>query len=146
MVTEERTGGVSRKPQNARRASVHRDAHRAGREIEFATGTSSSYTRRILSCVHFSSSRVAVAGCASKNARRDARDTRRATSDAVAYAAATSTRKLLLAFFLFLPASLRALTRNRRFPGKRISSRDFFGSLPPLERRIIYRENSLPSG
>lgn len=44
---------------------------RKGREIEFAAGTSSSlYTRRILSCVHFSSSRAAVAGCALKNARR----------------------------------------------------------------------------
>lgn len=39
------------------------------------------HTRRILSCVHFSSSRAAVAGCAFKNARRGARDTSYRTLD-----------------------------------------------------------------
>lgn len=87
-----------RKPQRGACTGATWDAHE--REIEFATGTSSSYTRRILSCVHFSSSRAAVvAGCASKNARRGARDAPRATTRLRRTTAAVLTRKLLIAFF-----------------------------------------------
>lgn len=69
--------GGNRNAARAPRCNVRRAR---GGKSSSPQGTSSSlYTRRILSCVHFSSSRAAVAGCASKNARRGARDAPRAT-------------------------------------------------------------------
>lgn len=78
------------------------------REIGFANDvrTSSSHTKRcILWCVHFSLSRVSVAGCALKNARRGARD--HCINEKIA-------RRVLPTIFFLLPIQLVSFESQRR--------------------------------